>query len=183
MTRLIRVFKADIHNIIDQLEDKRLLLKQYFRDMEEALEQKEEQLKKLLMSRNQIKREEEKYSREVQKLEQELVTAIQKNNDDIARLLIKKLKVLSSHREELENYLEILEYRVSQLENCIAEQRLRYKQLRLKSEEYLRRGELEKWNNTPFPMFPFNSIQKPSEEEIELELLHRKETIGLMIDG
>ncbi len=177
MTRLIRLFKADIHSIIDHLEDKRLLLKQYFRDMEDALEQKEVRLKRLKASRNKIKHEEEKYIHEIGNLEQELMTAIHKDEDNIARLLIKKLKSLTSHREELRNYLEILEYRISQLENCIAEQQLRYKQLRLRAEEYLR-GEIhEKWTKIPFPMLPFNSIQEPSEEEVELELLQRKEAL------
>jgi phage shock protein A len=177
ITRLIRLFKADIHSIIDQLEDKRLLLKQYFRDMEDALEQKEARLKKLKASRNQIKREEEKYNREIGNLEQELMTAIHKTEDDIARLLIKKLQSLTNHREELRNYLEILEYRSSQLENCIAEQQLRYKQLRLRAEEYVRREKHEQWTKIPFPMLPFSSIREPSEEEIELELLQRKEAL------
>ena len=29
MTRFVRIFKADIHGVMDQLEDKGLLLKQY----------------------------------------------------------------------------------------------------------------------------------------------------------
>lgn len=177
ITRLIRLFKADIHSIIDRLEDKRVLLKQYFRDMEDALKEKEARLKKLNASRNQMQREEEKCSHEIENLEQELMTAIHKGKDDIARLLIRKMKSLSSHREELRSYLEILEYRISQLENCIAEQRLRYKQLRLRAEEYLRKETHEKWTKISLPVLPFSSIRDPSEEEIELELLQHKETI------
>jgi phage shock protein A len=177
ITRLIQLFKADIHSVIDRLEDKRVLLKQYFRDMEDALEQKEAQLKKLRASRTQIQREEEKYTHEIETLEKELKIAIHKNKDDIARLLIKKIKSLSSHREELRNYLEILKYRISQLENCIAEQRLRYKQLRLRAEEYFRKEAHEKWTKIPLPVLPFSSIREPSEEEVELELLQLKETI------
>jgi phage shock protein A len=145
--------------------------------MEDALEQKEAQLKKLRASRTQIQREEEKYIHEIGTLEQELKTAIHKDKDEIARLLIRKMKSLSSHREELRNYLEILEYRVSQLENCIAEQRLRYKQLCLRAEEYFRKETHEKWAKIPFPVLPFSSIREPSEEEIELKLLQLKETI------
>jgi len=163
--------------MIDRFEDKRVLLKQYFRDMEDALEQKEASLKKLRASRDQIQREEQKYTHEIGNLEQELMAAIHKDKDGIARLLIKKMKSLTSHREELGNYLEILEYRISQLENCIAEQRLRYKQLRLRAEEYFRREAHEKWTKTPFPVLPFSSIREPSEEEVELELLQLKETL------
>ena len=49
VTRIIRIFKADIHGVIDQLEDQDLLLKQYLRDMEEALHQKEAKLQNLSM--------------------------------------------------------------------------------------------------------------------------------------
>jgi phage shock protein A len=41
LTRIFRLFKADIHGIMDQIEDQGLLLKQHLRDMEESLVQKE----------------------------------------------------------------------------------------------------------------------------------------------
>jgi len=37
LTRIIQLFKADIHGVMDQLEDQGLLLKQHLRDMEESL--------------------------------------------------------------------------------------------------------------------------------------------------
>ena len=48
MTRVVKIFKADIHGVMDQLEDPSLLLKQHLRDMEEALNEKEVKLKKVL---------------------------------------------------------------------------------------------------------------------------------------
>ena len=177
MTRLVRVFKADIHSVIDRLEDKSHLLKQCFRDMEEALVQKESRLKKMITSRDQIKREEEKYLHEIEKLEQDMIAAIHKDKNDIARLLIKNVKSLTVHREELEDHLEILEYRITQSQDCIAEQRLRYKQLHLRAKEYFRRKEHEQWNKTLFPVLPSGIIQQPSEEEVELELVQLKEAI------
>jgi len=36
-TRLVRIFKADLHGVMDQLEDQGLLLKQHLRDMQAAL--------------------------------------------------------------------------------------------------------------------------------------------------
>ena len=40
LTRMIRLCKADIHGVMDEMENKELMLKQHLRDMEEALEAK-----------------------------------------------------------------------------------------------------------------------------------------------
>ena len=50
MTRLIKICKADVHGVMDQLEDKALLLKQHLRDMQETLTAKETELKKMMTS-------------------------------------------------------------------------------------------------------------------------------------
>ncbi|MBW1694925.1 MAG: PspA/IM30 family protein, partial [Deltaproteobacteria bacterium] len=60
-TRIVRICKADIHGVMDQLEDQGLLLKQHLRDMEKALSQKEARLKKLVVSRRQTLQEIDKY--------------------------------------------------------------------------------------------------------------------------
>ena len=43
-SRMVNIFKADVHGVVDQFEDQGLLLKQYLRDMAEALSQKEAEL-------------------------------------------------------------------------------------------------------------------------------------------
>ena len=53
ITRFIRVCKADIHGVMDQLEDKDLLLKQHLRDMEVELSRKEARIRRLVASRDQ----------------------------------------------------------------------------------------------------------------------------------
>jgi hypothetical protein len=40
LARIIRLFKADIHGVMDQIEDQGLLLKQHLRDMEDSLVQR-----------------------------------------------------------------------------------------------------------------------------------------------
>ena len=53
-SRIVKIFKADIHGVMDQLEDPGLLLKQYLREMEEALNQKEAKLARKIALRNQV---------------------------------------------------------------------------------------------------------------------------------
>ena len=84
LTRIVRLCKADIHGVMDQLEDQGLLLRQHLRDMENALSQKEARLNKMEVSRRQAQQEYDKYKRESEKMEQDLTASIEKKRDDIA---------------------------------------------------------------------------------------------------
>jgi len=177
LTRIVRLFKADIHGVVDQLEDQGLLLKQHLRDMERALSQKEAKLNKMVASQRKARQEYEKYKRESEKMEQDLIASIEKDRDDIARLLIKKLKPLTGHRDELGHHIEVLDKEVVQLRDYVDKQRLQYEQFRLKSSEYFHKTEQQEWENTLSDIIP-NVIERGlREEEIELELIKRKEAI------
>ncbi len=177
MTRFMRLCKADIHGVMDQLEDKGLLLKQYLRDMEEELGQKEERLRKLVVSRDKLQQDCDKYSGECKKLDADIESALKKSKDDIARLLIKKLKPMTSHRDELTRHIQNLGREITQFHGLIEEQRLQYEQLELRAKEYFHREEREKWERTIASTIPSPPSGEPSEEEVELELLKRKEAV------
>lgn len=177
MTRFMRLCKADIHGVMDQLEDKGLVLKQHLRDMEEELTRKEARLKQIRASRDQAQRDYEKHVRESEKMEQDISVAIEKDKDDIARLLIKKLKPLVYHRDELGRHIETLDREITQFGESVEEQRLQYEQLKLRCTEYFQAAEREQWEKTVATIVPHRISREPSEEEIELELLQRKESI------
>lgn len=174
MTRMVRMFKADIHGVMDRLEDKGLLLKQYLRDMETALLQNEERLKSLMNSRLQVQKEYDKYKLETEKMERDLTLAIEKDRDDIARMLIKKRRPLAGLRDELGQHLETLEHEIAQSKNSIERQRLHYEQLKHRSSEYFHRVEQQNWEKNLPTSMPHIFAADLSEEEVELELLHRK---------
>jgi phage shock protein A len=175
MNRFLKLCKADIHGVMDQLEDHGLLLKQYLREMEEELGHKEAEVGKMLASRNQAQRDYEKTSRESEKLDQDLTVAIEKDKDDIARLLIKKLKPLVFHQDELARHIQNLEQEINQFRECLEEQRLQYEQLQLRTAEHFRTVEREQWEKTISTIMPPTISKEPSAAEVELELLKRKE--------
>jgi len=175
MTRFTRLCKADMHGVIDQLEDKGLLLRQVFRDMEEELDRKESRLKQMRASRDQAQREFEKYTQECEKLENDLEVAIEKDKDAIARSLIKKLKPLMCHRDELERHVKTLNQEITHFRECVDEQRLQYEQLQLRSTEYFHKTKREEWEKAVSGITGHDASREPSDEEIDLELLQRKE--------
>jgi len=177
MTRFVRLCKADIHGVIDQLEDKDLLLKQYLRDMEEELAKKEAALKKMVAFREQVQREHERYTEKEQKIEQNITEAIGKENDELARLFIKKLKTLVYHREELSRHVERLNGEIEELVGSLEEQRLQYGHFKVKAAEYSRRRERDQWEKTIPSLIPYSFPREPSEAEVELEILQRREAM------
>jgi phage shock protein A len=177
MTRFARLCKADIHGVMDQLEDKGLLLKQHLRDMQEELDRKEAGLAGVLASRNETEREREQRAREYQALEQDLTLAITKEKDDIARTLIRKLKPLAHHRDELGRHVQALDRDIAQFRTVLDEQRLLHEQLRLKAAEHLRRTERQQWEETLAGTIPHGFCAEPAEAEVELELMRRKEAM------
>ena len=53
-SRMVNIFKADIHGVMDQFEDRVLLLKQHLRDMAQTLNQKEADIAGKIARRKQI---------------------------------------------------------------------------------------------------------------------------------
>ncbi len=178
MTRVVRIFKADVHGVMDRLEDPELLLKQHLRDMAEALNFKEVNLNKMLVSRNQAQQEFDKYRQRSQKLEQDLAVAIRKNKDEIARMLIRKIKPLDSLQEKIAARIGKLDDEIVSYRDNLDQQRLRYDRLKHRSIEFLNKATVSGWQNDPGQVALIGESGELSEEEIELELLKRKEALG-----
>ncbi|MFQ5485662.1 MAG: PspA/IM30 family protein [Desulfobacterales bacterium] len=177
LARLMRIFRADIHGVMDHLEDRGLLLKQHLRDMEESLCRKEEKLKRLFISRDLVKKDQEKSKIGINNIERDLAVAIKKEKDDIARMLIKKLKPLAKIEEDRQHHIDSLDQEITYFDHALKHQHLQYEQLKQKADAYLHRKEQKGWEQTFAAMGPNRTWQELSEEEVELELLQRKEML------
>ena len=178
MTRLIKICKADVHGVMDQLEDKELLLKQHLRDMQATLAAKEAELKKMISSRSRICKDRDKFKLHCERLEQDLTVAIQKNKDDIARMLIRKIKPLEGLQSDLSCHLDDLDQQIGVYKESLDQQRIQYEKLKHKASEYFQKSETETWEPSIATVLPDGDIGELTQEEVELELLQRKEAIG-----
>lgn len=177
MNRIVKMFKADIHAVMDRLQDDGLLLKQYLREMQAALDQKEMHLKQMQALLREAIVEHEKYQRESEKLEQNLRVAIQKNRDDIARLLIKKRKSVITHRDAHQRHISHLDQDIIALKDSIQRQRLQYDSLKHRSAAYFQHLEQKELRPASVVSGCWEDPWSLSEEEVELELLQRKEVL------
>ncbi len=176
--RMVNIFKADVHGVVDQFEDQGLLLKQYLREMAEALSQKEAELARKTALCIQLKKEHEKYQGQYQSLDEDLTIAVQKGKDNIARMLIKKSKPLADLCDELAEKVSTLDDELSQFKDLLSAQRLQYDQLKIRSAEFFHRSESQMREEDRLENFSDTVRGELTAEEIELELLKRKEALG-----
>jgi phage shock protein A len=179
IARIVEIFKADIHGVMDQLEDQRLLLKQHLRDMADALNRKETKLRKMTAAHNQGLKDLAGYKQQLEALDHDLTVALRKNKDDIARTLIRKMKPLENLSDELTRHLKTLDEEMIQFDNHLQLQRLRYEQLKNRAAEYLHKTRMQRWEKEVIDPVSDYDCGEQMEHEVELELLKRKDALGL----
>jgi phage shock protein A len=177
LSRMMRLFKADVHGVMDQLEDKGLLLKQYLREMEASLEDKAGRLHRIELAIQQAESDLTQREAEAQKLEDDLDLAVRKEKDDIARMLIRKRRSLQGSCEQLKHQIEALTQENSGLSEVLARQRLQYDQLKVKVAAFRQQVPSDGFDDIITAEGPSQAWRAPTEEEVELELLQRKEAL------
>jgi phage shock protein A len=177
LARIVKIFKADIHGVMDQLEDRELLLKQHLRDMEEALHRKQVKLSKMTASHNQGQKDLVEYKQQLEILDHDLTVAVRKNKDDIARTLIRKMKPLENLSGEFSRHLKALDEEIIQITNQLHQQRLRYEQLKNRTTEYLHKTQMQQWKKDVIDPVSNDGYGASADQEIELELLKRKDAL------
>ena len=180
LSRIVKIFKADIHGVMDQFEDRALLLKQHLREMAEILNRKEAKLRKMTASHSRGLKDLAGYKQQWEALDHDLTVAVRKNKDDIARMLIKKIKPLGDLRNELSRHLKTLEEEMIPFKGHLLQQRLRYEKLKKRTAEYLHASQMQQWEKDvigPVSDFRYGEL---ADQEIELELLKRKDALGLV---
>lgn len=178
MTRLLRLWKADMHGVMDQLEDKALLLKQCLREMENSLRQKQARLEQLRRNLEQLANHQVQRVQEQERLDADIALALRKEKDEIARLLIRKRMLLAATGANLEGQRRHLEEESQRLAQTVAEQQGQYEQLKIKAAAHCRQAE-QRAMDEPISLWSESAGPPPvTEEEVELELMRRKETLS-----
>jgi phage shock protein A len=109
ITRVARLLRADLHAVLDRLEEPETLLRQALREMEESQGRDEQRLKLLDQAVAQAATRAADLHETLDSAEAQLAACLQAGQDDLARAVIRRhleaeqaLKVLSRRRAELE---------------------------------------------------------------------------------
>ena len=90
ITRITRLFKADLHGILDGLEEPQEVIKQAIRDMEEDIATQERRLEELRAIMQRLAREAQETTATMQEIESQIDICFAAQNEALARNLIRK---------------------------------------------------------------------------------------------
>lgn len=178
MSRIIRLCKADLHGVMDQIEDKDLLLKQYLREMQTAVAAKQARIDQLEEALRTAKRHFTGYDQQVKALEGDLDLAVARGRDDIARLLIRKRRSLGQCVANVENQIRDMTGALAEERERLAAQTMTCDALRLRVAALQDHSRSVATTSSHFGGEALPGELEPSEEEIEWELLQRKEALA-----
>jgi phage shock protein A len=134
VTRLSRLFRADLHAVLDRIEEPDLVLRQAVREMEEALAVDERRLRLLGHEREQLAAAATDLDRTLARIEEELDACFAAGRDELARTLIRRRLESERARQSVVRRIETLDGHRDTLGARIEEQRTQLEAMRQKAE-------------------------------------------------
>ena len=168
VSRLSRLFQADVHAVLDRIEEPDLQLRQAVREMQLSLDQDRQRLKLLHHEFDQITRALAEGEKMLGTFEAELDTCLAADKDDLARDLLRRKLGLERQLQALAKQAETITAQIDALEHQIDEQDQQLTSMKQKLELLV----TDAVPVTPGQFSPGETIRN---EEIEIALLREKE--------
>lgn len=134
MTRVSRLFRADLHAVLDRIEEPDLVLRQAIREMEEDLTRDLRHIQALHAQVQQIGARDAEIERSLDGVDDELDLCFQAGKDDLSRALIRRRLEGRSYRSRLSAEREALASRMAGLEQRAQEHEAQLDAMRQKAE-------------------------------------------------
>jgi phage shock protein A len=134
ITRVSRLFRADMHAVLDRIEEPEVLLRQAVREMKEDLAGDEQRIKRLNYEYGQLTARQDDLTQSLADIEQELDVCFDSGKGDLARSLIRRKLEAQQFLRFLARRREILEETLSGLKARLKENRTRLESIRQKAE-------------------------------------------------
>ena len=134
ITRVARLFRADMHAVLDRIEEPQQLLAQAIREMEEALQQEQQQLKLLEHEQGELRRRLQGVEQGQAKSEEELDLCFDSKQEELARGIIRRRLETERHGALLVQKGEALAEQIRQLKPRIEQHRDALQGMRQKAE-------------------------------------------------
>ncbi|WP_449536556.1 PspA/IM30 family protein [Ferdinandcohnia sp. Marseille-Q9671] len=137
--RVKRVVEADLHDVVDKMENPVSLVKQYLREVEEQIEQG-----KIALSQQYVV--EKKYELLISEAEQTIEKrvrqaklALSKGEEEIAKLALQEKVVTEKKLISYKEHLELISGKTSELVEQLQSLQQKYEELKLKKNELISR--------------------------------------------
>ena len=180
-SRLSFLVRSDAHGVIDALENRRHLLRQGLRDLEQAVAEQQQELKQLQHEGQQRQQQLQLIEPEIIRLSSDIDFCLQQDNDQLAEFTTRKYVPLKKQQQQLIDRLavvqEMVEHRqtmVQQHEEELAAYRV---QVSLALQQEAVNAEAASADATSESASSSSTADgvAPLQDEVALELLRRKQ--------
>ena len=121
ISRFSRLFRADLHAVLDRIEEPDVILRQAVREMEEEIAADEQRHKLLQHEGKQFTARQGELQQSISQIQDELIICLDADNDDLARSLLKRkleaerlLQFIMRQQDDLSHKLADLATRLQQ---------------------------------------------------------------------
>jgi phage shock protein A len=170
--RIATLLKADAHGVLESLEERSLLLKQYVREAEIELNQKRARLEAVRDEEKRLREALGRLEEEMRGLDEDITLALAGGKDDLARFAIRRLIPRRIEVKTLRSQIEQRAAESQALAERLAAQEAQFESLRVRVRAELAHG----WEASASVPWPTEAAV--ADEEVELELLRRRPIEG-----
>lgn len=170
--RIATLVRADAHGVVDALEERSLLLKQYVREAEIELNQKRARLAAAREEEARLAEAVARREEEIRGLDEDIALALEGEQDDLARFAIRRLLPRRDEAAALQSQLEQRRKQIEALAQRIAEQESQFESLEVRVRAELAAG--RESSDAP----PWLGETAVADEEVEIELMRRRQAMG-----
>src|SRR5215471_17448122 len=172
LQRITRLLKADLHGLLDDLEDPEEAVKQTIRAMEEALEHKEQTLEALHATLQRLTAEEQEVGRAAREIDHRIDLCFEAGNDALARTFVRKRLETERQTRDIARVVEETQARRAALERTMAEQREQLAAVVQQLNVYMATRQRQTSPASPFT--PGHSGAVITDDEVEVAFLDEK---------
>ena len=108
LTRISRLFKADIHGILDNLEEPEIILKQAIREMQNEIDKATASVSIMTREQEYLQQKQKNLSDHIQNLQQQLHFSLSENNETLSKSVIRKKLQAELSLKELSRQLNFI---------------------------------------------------------------------------
>lgn len=134
ITRISRLFRADLHAVLDRIEEPDLLLRQAIREMEEAYARDEQRFKLLSHEEAQLTTRKNDLDLSLEQLSEELDVCFSADNEELARTLIRRKLEMQQQTRFLGRKQQGLQETLKELKERLEENHNHLESMRQKAE-------------------------------------------------
>ncbi len=173
ITRITRLFKADLHGILDGLEEPEEVIKQAIRDMEEDIATQERRLEELRTVLQRLEREAQETTATMQEITSQIDICFAAENEPLARNLLRKRLEMARHAKAIARAQEETRAQSDGLAARIATHKAQLASVVQKLRAYEATRSRHPW--APSPCAPLQGGSVITDDEVEVAFLEEKQ--------